>query len=301
MYKSFLNKVIFTLCFVFMSLIPFVTSEAGVSSTASATNACNLPNYPTPLCTGVPVGTVLTTINGDYTVKTNNEVIDKKHITGDLIIKAANVVIKNSQIDGVVTNEIGGIFYGPFTITDSTVGPPTGCVIGVGVGDSNYTAIRVRIRGIDDGFRISQPGNVIVRDSYYKGCVPNVPDPHPDGIQSVCETTCSNILVTHNTFDQRGMSKVNSPIFIVDPLVRNVTVNNNLIGGGTYSLQLEWGGGSKWNVSGNKIIYNSWKYAPASMEGTCSNINWVSGNASVTINQNYQITSTVTNYTSCID
>src|SRR5437867_7732513 len=55
---------------------------------------CPLPKYPTPACAGVPAGTVFAkTVPGDYDARVPGQVIDKLHITGNLNIKAPNVVV----------------------------------------------------------------------------------------------------------------------------------------------------------------------------------------------------------------
>lgn len=270
-------------------------------------NSCELPNYPTPDCTGVPPGTTLTTHVGNYVADTDDEVIDSLHITGALLIEAENVLIKNSLIDGTVYNP--DVLTGSFTIMDSTIGPAAGCTtdyLEFAIGYSNFTAKRVLTRGFENAFSGAQPGNILIEDSYNIGCQPNTPDPHSDGIQLVCEDVanfglCDNIVLDHNTFDGRGVPKYNGAIYIVNPNVRNVTVTDNLLMGGGYSLYLQHHAGPNWNVSGNKIVANSYAYAPVSTEGTCAYMNWGSGNATVTIDGNYQITGTVASFPTCLD
>src|SRR5947208_2547131 len=64
---------------------------------AASVDRCTAPDHPTPSCTGVPVGTAVTrTVDGDYTARTDGEVIDALHITGDLIIEASHVVVHDT-------------------------------------------------------------------------------------------------------------------------------------------------------------------------------------------------------------
>jgi hypothetical protein len=96
----------------------------GAGQTAG-NSSCPLPSYPTPACTGVPAGTSLTDLPVDadssYTVTQDGTIIDGKHVAGTLVVKAKNVVIKNSLIDAGVYNDFENSKYS-FSITDSTVG-----------------------------------------------------------------------------------------------------------------------------------------------------------------------------------
>jgi hypothetical protein len=287
-------------------------------STGSTT--CPLPAYPNASCTGVPAGTTFTnTVNGDYTVTTAGQTIDKWHITGSLQILANNVTIKNSQIDGAVDNEGPTSVYHSFTITDSTVGPPAactkssppscqngtnsaGCIVAPGIGEAEYTATRVYVRGHDDGFRMSG-NNVTVQDSYEYACYLNAtfspPDgSHSDGIQSYCPgASCSNLHFLHNTLDLSGVPAT-FPINLNDPNVGAVTVNDNmLLGGGNYIIDTEWHSGVNWVVHNNRLVQGTWGsdtrlIAAANSSGTCSHQDW-QGNTIVTIDANYGIATTV--------
>lgn len=241
--------------------------------------------YPTPACTGVPPGTRLTeqplNYDGAFRVNTPGAVVDGKYIRGDLLITTDDVTIKNSQIDGIVINEYGPKHY-PFTITDSTVGPADGCVSLPGIGESNYTATRVLVRAHGDGFRAS--GNAInIQDSYIHLC--SNPGDHSDGIQTYLSG--NGLTLNHTTIDQRDAKDITAPIFLSN--TGNVVLTNNLVMGGTYSIQLK-------NVSGkavvrnNRLVDQSWEYG--SVEADCDDINW-SGNELVRINDDYEITSVV--------
>ncbi|WP_031164714.1 hypothetical protein [Streptosporangium roseum] len=66
-------------------------------------------------------------------------------------------------------------------------------------------------------------------------------------------------------------------------------ITNNLIMGGTYSIQLRNGRG-KLIMRGNKLVDKSWVYGPVDSE--CKAIDWAD-NSLVTIDENYRVTSTV--------
>jgi hypothetical protein len=273
-------------------------TDGGTPSDGAA-GGCSLPEYPKPSCTGVPANTQLTDLPpneaGAYRVQTDGEVIDGKHITGDLLITANGVTIRNSQIDGTVLNEYGTTHY-PFTITDSTVGPVSGCISAPGVGEADYTATRVHVRGHDDGFRVSG-NNVNIFDSFAKLCAN--PGSHSDGIQSYCPTaSCTGVLFRHNTVDARNVDAT-FMVNLVDPNVGTVTVSDSLLMGGAYTLVTQWHSGPKWVVHDNRVVDQAWAYGPASTENTCANQDWA-GNSIVTIDSDYHLTSTV-GALACID
>lgn len=289
------------------------SATAGGAGSGGMTT-CALPNYPNPGCTGMPANTIITnTINGDYAAMTPGQVIDGWHITGDLNIRAANVIVRNSEIDGTIDNEQDqkinsktvSVFYGPFTITDTTIGPAGSCITAPGLGESGYTATRVRIQGHDDGFRMSS-NNVTVTDSYAHLCwnPPSLAPPdgsHSDGFQNYCRdsygnsTPCANLVFSHNTIDEHdiaGNSGINAGSTADGSGFSNATVNDNLFWGGGYTMSMTWGSGPKWTVHGNRIVNKGWQYAPVDAEGTCVNQDWA-GNSIVTIDSSYKVTSTV--------
>ncbi|HEY9522171.1 MAG TPA: right-handed parallel beta-helix repeat-containing protein, partial [Thermopolyspora sp.] len=244
--------------------------------------------YPTPDCAGVPSGarltrTTLEADGGAYLVTTPGTVLDGVHVPGDLQILADDVTIRNSLIDGTVIGETENRFYS-FTITDSTVGPAKGCITAPGIGDAGYTATRVLVRGHGDGFRAAGD-DIIIRDSYIHLC--SNPGDHSDGIQTY--KTGSGLVIDHNTIDQRDARDITAPIFLTDKGLADVTVTDNLVMGGTYSIQLKNAHGTQ-IVRGNKLVDKSWVYGP--VEADCSSITW-SGNSLVTIDDDYRVTSTV--------
>ncbi|MEV8637384.1 right-handed parallel beta-helix repeat-containing protein [Streptosporangium sp. NPDC051023] len=249
--------------------------------------AVRCPGNPTPACTGVPPGTKLVetplTEAGAYRVTKPGDVLDGVHIAGDLLVAADDVTIRNSQIDGLVINALGPRTF-RYTIADSTIGPATGCQSLPGVGQDKYTAIRLHIRNHGDGFRVGGD-NVVIHDSFVRLC--SNPDDHSDGIQTYGGG--KGLIFNHNTVDQRGVKDITAPIFLTDPRIENAVVTNNLVMGGTYSIQLRNGRG-KLVMRGNKLVDKSWVYGP--VDSDCGKIDWAD-NTLVTIDENYRVTSTV--------
>ncbi|MDF5755017.1 hypothetical protein [Spongiactinospora sp. TRM90649] len=259
------------------------TSPAPLPSPASG-----CPEYPTPECTGVPKGTKLTKVELNtegvaYRVTKPGTVLDGVHIPGELLITADDVTVKNSRIDGAVWAEYSLKFYS-FTITDSTVGPPSGCHQAPGIGPSKYRATRVLIRNHSDGFRASGD-DIDIQDSYVNLC--STPGDHSDGIQSY--KTGKNLRFHHNTIDQRNAKDITAPVFLVDEGQSNVTVTDNLVMGGTYSIQVRNVAGRQ-VVRGNRLVNKSWVYGP--VDSDCGKGEWAD-NTLVTIDEGYRVTGTV--------
>jgi hypothetical protein len=120
------------------------------------------PGFPTASNTGVPAGTTLTNYTGPCTVSVPDTVIDAKMINCSLIIEAKGVVISRSRINGSISNDAGG---SSFTIRDSEVN--TGKQLGTGIGNLNYTALRVHVTGGNRSMNCD--ANCLIQDSYVHG------------------------------------------------------------------------------------------------------------------------------------
>ena len=78
---------------------------------------------PTALNTGVPAGTVLTVVLGDLTISKAGAIVEGVEVSGDVLIAANDVVLRNSRIHG-------GVEMAPNarrgTVDHSELGPDTG-------------------------------------------------------------------------------------------------------------------------------------------------------------------------------
>jgi hypothetical protein len=211
----------------------------------------------------VPAGTALQTVNGDMTVKTAGTQIVGKRITGSLNIQANNVVIKNSEIVGTVVNWDNGGSWS-FTIEDSTVGAKDGCpgdYTDFAVGEDNYVARRVLVRGFPDGFRIGGPKGVTIEDSYVTLCSSS-PSDHSDGVQAYGASGPN--VIRHNVIDQRPAAETaTAPIFLPggsdNVASASFVVTDNVVAGGGYSIRISQDAPK---VTGNKVETGSWAYGP---------------------------------------
>ncbi|WP_162795368.1 hypothetical protein [Nonomuraea lactucae] len=249
------------------------------------------PDHPTPACTGLPPGTKLRKMEPNdgpaYRVRKAGTVLDGVHITQDLLIAADNVKILNSRIDGGIMAEFDGRHY-VYSVADTTIGPEKGCLTAPAVGAANYTVERVLIRGHADGFRDSGD-SIVIKDSYARLCAEPGRN-YSDGLQTY--NAGRGLLLDHTTLDMRGVVAHNSPIFFNDKPdgTRDVTITNNLVMGGNFTIQLHNIHG-RLVVQNNRVVDRTWEFAPVS--GDClDTIRWAN-NHIVTIDAHYRVTSIV--------
>ncbi|MFI5908256.1 hypothetical protein [Dactylosporangium sp. NPDC051541] len=118
-------------------------SKANVPGGRDPAGGC----FPGPDNTGVPAGVKLAKYPGPCSITKAGTVISAKLVQCDLEIKAANVTIEKSQIDGTVNGANVA-----FTITDSVVNAsPNGIRQTTGVGESGFTLRRVEVLGGNRG------------------------------------------------------------------------------------------------------------------------------------------------------
>lgn len=153
------------------------------------------PTWPGPTNTGVPAGTTLTPYTGPCTITTANTVIDAKTVNCTLHIRAANVVISRSVINGSVENGSGAQPGRTFSIRDTRI---EASVDTTGVGESYFIADRVEIRGGNRGANCYT--NCTIRDSWVHG---NriTGDTHASGIRMGMFTFIQHNTITCDTPD----------------------------------------------------------------------------------------------------
>jgi hypothetical protein len=259
-----------------------VATEAEPIVFGGSTTTCPLPKYPTPDCTGVLSGVKLAE-SGSVTLAAG-QVLDGKKVNGDVTVSGNGAVIKNSDISGRIRNLKGA----SFTVQDTTVGPASGCSSVEAVGYENYTAQRVLLRNVVDGFRVSGD-NILIEDSFVVLCSHD--GDHSDGIQGYYGG--KNVVIRHNTIDQRPAESVTSPIFFADGS-ESAIIQNNLLMGGGYSLRIHDSFSpdhGPWAVKGNRIVSGTYSYGPVTTAETdCSAVTWTD-NRLATIDSKYNIVS----------
>lgn len=168
---------------------------------------CPLPAYPDAGCTGVPAGTTLTP-SGSLTISTAGTVVNGLEITGNVVVNAANVTIRNTRIHSngmwVIDNNSTGLVVEDSEIINRPVSGQNNCHNAIG--DANFTVRRTEITGCENGMNVGAPGNITFTDNWIHDLDTTGPSyvfgssPHTDGIQFPFGDA-SNIVIRHNTID----------------------------------------------------------------------------------------------------
>jgi hypothetical protein len=233
--------------------------------------------YPSAANTGVPGGTALTVVNGDYRTARDGQVISGLDIHGVLIVGNDNVTVRNTRIRDRV--DYRSTSSGArLTIEDSDLGPD-GCPGSAGGPNPSdyplmyysgwYTLRRVHLHGDEDLLRTSY-GTTLVQDSFldhtcmYAGA-------HADAIQQYSPGDVSRVTLIHNTIDGRPANtsgdKGNSAVFWSDHpgAGSSLTAYDNLFAGGNYSVwttDASAGSGVTVDVHDNQFVRGSYQYGP---------------------------------------
>jgi hypothetical protein len=183
------------------------TNPRDRNSHPSASQAPGAPGPsgpPDASSTGVPPGTTLTP-SGPLTITTTGAVIDRREISGQVVVNAPNVTIRNSRIRSnamwVVDNNSTGLVIEDSEIINQPVSGKPNCHNGIG--NSNLTVRRTEITGCENALNIDGPGNVTFVDNYVHDLdvvgpswVFGTSGPHTDGIQM--QEGGANLVIRHN-------------------------------------------------------------------------------------------------------
>jgi len=259
-------------------------------ATPPAARACPpLPAFPNAACTGnVTPEADLRVVAGDLVVSAAGTRVERTLVTGQLVVNAPNVVVADSVVYRGITNCCAA--GASFSVSDTTVGPPSGCDTGQAVGVSHYSATRVRVRNFGDGFRDSGD-DISVVDSLVQTCAPAGSGAHSDGMQAY--EGGLNVTISHSTLDLRAddLCCLTAALFSANSS-RGWTMRDNLVAGGGYSVQLEdTDFGGTFVVTGNRIAAGAWQYGPNLVRPDCAHVTWVD-NRLVTVGSDYQVTGT---------
>lgn len=185
--------------------------------------------WPDASNTGVPERTILTVFNGDLAIRKPGTVIDGMDIRGCVSVTVPGVVIRRSKIrcTGGYAVLSGGYTGARLLIEDSEIDCKGGNGLGsTAVGDNNFTARRLNIHGCENGFDVDI--DVTIQDSWIHDLYDS-PEAHADGIQFAIGR---NVLVEHNAIFVKGTSAIIS----ISRTINGVTIKNNLLAGGAYTL-----------------------------------------------------------------
>jgi hypothetical protein len=214
--------------------------------------------WPGPDNTGVPAGVTLASYDGPCTITQNNAVISAKLVKCDLEIRAANVLIEKSQVDGTVYTE--GTNYS-FTVTDSTINAsPNGIRQTTGVGQTNFTLRRSEVTGGNRGVYCHL--NCTIVDSWIHG--QKIKDDwHASALRMGEKTT-----ITHNSLvcdapvqpDPEGSCSATLTGYGDFTPIRNNTIRGNLFLATTYAAYCAYGGstnGKPYSGQTSNIVFDS--------------------------------------------
>jgi hypothetical protein len=240
-------------------LLPTTAPPAGTSAPPAPTNCADLPSscgYPDGTNTGVPAGTALTVHNGDLEVETAGAVIDRLDIRGCVRVMAADVTIRRSKItcaDWWAIASFGDEHDGGLLVEDVEV-DCRGAPASTAIGSSGFTLRRVNLHHCENGVDIDN--DVTVEDSYIHD-VTEDEDGHADGIQF---NNGADVVIRHNTIH----SAIGTSAIITGkggPFDR-VTIEQNLLGGGIYTLYCPQEPGSvSFRVLDNRFVRDA-DYGP---------------------------------------
>ena len=189
--------------------------------------------FPSSASTGVRPGTSLSAYTGPSIITRDGTVIDSKKITSCLVIKADDVTIKNSLLQS------GGCFFNVLSddgnkgleLTDVEIDGLGNTTGDAAIGGGGYSCLRCDIHGTTDGAKAGD--NVVFRDSYIHDLA-MTGESHNDGIQSL---GTDSLQIVHNTIvtPKGSTSAIILSTGSADQM-RNVKIDNNLLGGGAYTV-----------------------------------------------------------------
>jgi hypothetical protein len=164
---------------------------------------------------------------------TAGETVSGVSVTGCVEVRAANVTFRSVQFN------VGGCFWGVrnFSTGLQVIDSAISCAgtNGTAFGSSDLSLLRVDISRCENGLNVA--GRVSVTDSWIHDMNGSSGGAHTDGAQF--NQGASDIVFQHNTINVGPQNGATSAIIMWDEggaQNARVTINNNLLAGGTYTL-----------------------------------------------------------------
>lgn len=196
---------------------------------ADALDTPSALGYPDETNTGVPNGTVLVD-SGSLVISENGAVIENLRITGNILVNADNVTIRNCHI-------ICADFYplennGVNLLVEDCEIEGTNSLVTSSIGFNDYTIRRSNLHGAADATKSNS--NVLIEDCFIHDLAIGV-DTHNDGTQS---TGGSNVTLRHNTYRLGNQPGVSACIQLGNEGGPNSDwlVEDNLLDGGGWTI-----------------------------------------------------------------
>ena len=155
------------------SLTARATDAAGNTGAASAVVAASIgtssppSGFPDASTTGVPPGTSLTTVNGNFSSSFAGQIIDARDVNGIIYVNHPGVIIRNCEAQGITVNADN------VTIQDSTItglGTYRETAINL-LGSDNTTIQRCDISNVENGIWLEANG-CLIADNYLHDLIP---------------------------------------------------------------------------------------------------------------------------------
>lgn len=217
-----------------VGLVMLLSVLSGCTVPAPTPAPTALSEFPSAETTGVPTGVNLKPYTGPTRISQAGTVIDGALITQPLVVVAGanDVTIRNSLIRAsaffLVLNDEGAR---NLQITDTELDGMGETRNNAAIAGHNYTLTRVNIHGTLDGAKFGS--NVTIQDSLIHDLHVSE-DSHSDGLQSLGS---DNVVIRHNTVivPQGATSAIILSTGSASSM-RNVVIDNNLLGGGAYTV-----------------------------------------------------------------
>ena len=184
-----------------------------------------------------PTNASILTPSGSITVTVAGTVIQNVSVTGTIVIKAANVTIKNFKIDAAGGTYGVQVVSGSVTLQDGEIiNAMGGAVFG-----NNWTALRLNVHQMgSDAF--DGGGNNTLQDCYIHD-IGMSPGAHADGIQL---NNGDHIVIEGNNFDTPWWNQVGSQVYRTNSCIflngyvynylDGTVIDGNWFNGGNYSI-----------------------------------------------------------------
>jgi len=201
------------------------------------------------------------------TITVAGTVINGRDITGQVVVNAPNVTIRNSRIRSnamwVIDNNSTGLLVEDSEIFNLPVSGQNNCHNAIG--NNNFTVRRTEISGCENAANIDGD-NVTMVDNYIHDLDTTGPsyvwgnDPHTDGLQM--SPGADNIVVRHNWIDPSPGGGVTAPIIMgVNGSQSNVWIEENYLDGrgAAYAVYANRQNSTNININRNRM-YKGYGY-----------------------------------------
>lgn len=232
---------------------PTRAPDGGSSAGSLTTPPTPIDYWPGPTTTGVPAGTVLRD-SGSLDLRTAGQVVSGLNVKGCVIVRANNVVIRNSKITCTSTTFSIRVYEPAINLLVENVEINGSGKNSTTVCCGEYTLRRVNIYNSIDGPRLGNRTNIL--DSWIHDLT-RVTGSHNDTLQV---TGASNMVVRHNRLEPYKLSTndpMNACIMVgstTAPSVSNLLFEDNYCNGGNYSI------GVRTDLTATNCVFRKNKY-----------------------------------------